>query len=232
MLVSARFLGRPLAVAPPRLLPRSPSAASWRGFRAPAEHAAWVKRVLASCAPRPVGAPLAPSDEDAEVAAPFLFSVDPMAHHLEVYAAPHCPVTDPRLPRPYGASLVEAKYPLATDAALRTAVSDLGCGASDSGGGASGAARPTFRLSKFLEAVLVLARRLAWQRAPKASLPQRARLKSLTLCFRFRFPLHHRHIISSNCMCARRCAVWRLALPYPACLTGGRADGGRGVPPC
>jgi acyl-CoA hydrolase len=119
---------------------------SRRDFQSHAEYVSWAARVVAFAAPRPVGAALAPSDEAAAALAPLLFGVDPMANHLEIYAAPADVVVDPSLPRSYGPSLIEVRYPLATDAALRYAVSDTG-----------DKTRPTFRMSKYLEAVDALA---------------------------------------------------------------------------
>ena len=106
-----------------------------------------------SRANRPLGAGLAPTSADAAACAPFLFSVDPMAGHLQIFAAPMGPrgATTAANALPPSASLVEAVYPLSTDFSLRTSVSDLGTSWS------------TFRLSKFLEAVDALTADVAYR---------------------------------------------------------------------
>jgi hypothetical protein len=121
---------------------RRPYSQVIRHFKSLAEHAEWVSRVKASAEPRPSNVVPACAQDSA----PFLYSVDPMVSHLDVYAAPRdnmSAVTSSDLlqPRTPSASMLDVRYPLATDLALRYTVADK----SDD--------RAFFRLSKFLEAV-------------------------------------------------------------------------------
>jgi len=127
---------------------RCPVAQSVRHFKDLAEHAQWVSRVKASAEPRPSCVVAACAQE----AAPFLFSVDPMVSHLNVYAAPNQSASiDSLEPRPPSASMLDVRYPLETDLALRYVVADK----SDD--------RAFFRLSKFLEAVDALTADVAYR---------------------------------------------------------------------
>lgn len=80
-------------------------------------------------------------------AAPFLFSVDPMASHLQLRTVSDDEHTVPSSP---SATMIEVTYPLKDDEALRIAVSDLGSWS-------------TFRLSEFYEAVDALTADVAYR---------------------------------------------------------------------
>ena len=127
-----------------------------RQFKNLAEHGDWVARVKASAEPRPASVVTARAQD----AAPFLFSVDPMVGHLDVHAAPRPSSSssgDFSRPRPPSASLLDVRYPLASDGPLRHAVAD------------AGDTWATFRLSKFLEAVDALTADVAYRHTDGAA---------------------------------------------------------------
>ena len=133
-----QWLLRPVSRVPSKVSSGAGGRQVARAFNSKAEHDAWVVRIKASAEPRPA----AVSAADTATAAPFLFSVDPMAGHLEIFAAaPPAVKRAEKEPRPPSASMVEVRYPLARDEALRHAVADVGKTWS------------TFRMSKWLEAV-------------------------------------------------------------------------------
>ena len=101
-----------------------------RLFHSRAAHTEWVKRVVRSRKARPSQL------VESAAAAPIFREVEPMYDRLRCFAAP-----DGALPEhSVSASLVEAEYPLATDAQLRKNVADMH-------------AWSPFRLSKFYEAL-------------------------------------------------------------------------------